>query len=107
MHMYILTLFFVLFCSTNLAKESGFTGLSALHRLNALYGFNILTDIVYDAMHNVPINVIHMHLYCYVEENMLPKAEVEARHEQFPWTAGTLAIKQCVLTLGVHVHNIP
>ena len=107
LHMYIMTLIFVLFCSTNFAKESGFTGLSALHRLNVLYGFNILTDMVYDAMHNVPINVIRMHLYRYVEENMLPKAEVEPRLDQFPWTAGTPALKQGVLTLGVHVHNIP
>ena len=63
--------------------------------------------MVYDAMHNVPINVIRMHLYRYVEENMLPKAEIEPRLDQFPWTAGTPALKQCVLTLGVHVHNIP
>ena len=77
-----MTLIFVLFCSTNLAKESGFTGLSALHRLNALYVFNILTDMVYDAMHNVPINVIRMHLHHV--ENMLPKGEVEARLDQFP-----------------------
>ena len=77
--MYIITLIFVPFCSTNFAKESGFNGLSALHRLNPLYGFNLLTHMVYDAMHNVPINVIRMHLYRYVEENMLPKAEIEPR----------------------------
>jgi len=53
--------------------------------------------MVYDAMHNVPINVIRMHLHRYIEENMLPKGEVEARLDQFPWTAGTPALKQCVL----------
>ena len=38
-----------------MAKECGFTGLSILHRLNCLYGFDVLLDTVYDAMHNIPI----------------------------------------------------
>ena len=77
-------------CRTNLAKESGFTGLSALHRLNALYGFNVLIDLVFDAMHNVTLNVLRMHLHRYVDEKMLPKAQVEKRLNEFPWTAGIL-----------------
>jgi len=48
--------------------------------------------MVYDAMHNVPINVLRMHLHRYIEEKMLPKAEVEKRLDQFPWTAGTPSI---------------
>ena len=47
----------------NLAKETGFTGLSILHRLYYLYGFNVLCDLVFDAMHNIPLNVVSNHLH--------------------------------------------
>lgn len=32
-----------------------------LHRLYKLYGFNILQDMVFDAMHNVVLNIISQH----------------------------------------------
>jgi hypothetical protein len=60
--------------------------------LNTLYGFDIITDLVFDAMHNIPINVVKMHLHRYVEKNMLPKAIVERRLNAFPWTKGITAI---------------
>ena len=37
-----------------LAKQSGYTGLSILHRLNRLYGFNVLLDTVFDGRHSSP-----------------------------------------------------
>ena len=45
-----------------MARESGFTGLSILHRLYAAYGFNILKDLTFDAMHDITLNIIHHHL---------------------------------------------
>jgi len=53
-----------------------------------LYGFNVLNDLVFDAMHNIPINVVKMHLHRYMENNILPKAVVEKRLSEFPWTKG-------------------
>ena len=41
-----------------LSRESGYTGLSILHRLNKLYGFDVLKDTVFDVMHNIPLNVV-------------------------------------------------
>ena len=38
------------------ATNTGYTGLSLLHRLHSLYGFDIFKDIVYDGMHNIPLN---------------------------------------------------
>ena len=70
------------------AKETGFTGLSALHRLNKLYGFNVLENMVFDAMHNVPLNVVSQHLHYYAEKSLLPKDKVELRLDHVPWTAG-------------------
>ena len=40
---------------TRIAKETGYTGLLILHRLHHLYGFNVLHNIVYDAMHIIPL----------------------------------------------------
>ena len=39
----------------NRSREAGFNGLSLLHCLNPLYQFIILTDIVFDAMHLLPL----------------------------------------------------
>ena len=47
---------------SNLAKESGYTGLSILHRLHKLYHFNVITDTVFDTMHNIPLNFINKHI---------------------------------------------
>ena len=72
-------------------KASGFTGLSTLHRLHHLYGFDVQRDMVYDAMHNVPMNVIGQHLHHYVQHGFFSndnKALVEKRLDAMPWTAG-------------------
>lgn len=37
------------------SKESGYTGLGILHRLSKLYGFDVIRDIVFDVMHNIPL----------------------------------------------------
>ena len=42
-----------------LSSHSGFTGISLFHSyLNPLYGFNVLTDFVFDVFHTVPLNVV-------------------------------------------------
>ena len=70
-----------------LAKECGFTGLSILHRLNCLYGFNLLLDTVNDAMHNIPLNVIS-HLHYYLNGGKLAVSRLEKRFKEMPWTSG-------------------
>ena len=71
-----------------LAKDCGFTGLSILHRLNCLYGFNVLLDTVYDAMHNIPLIVISHHLHYYLNEGKLAVSRLEKRLKEMPWTSG-------------------
>ncbi len=73
----------------NLAKETGFTGLSILHRLHDLYGFDVHRDLVFDAMHNIPLNVASNHLHYYLNEGILSPAEIEERLKIVPWTPGT------------------
>ena len=83
-----------------MAKGAGFTGLSILHRLNNLHGFNILEDMVFDAMHNIALNVASQHLHCYVEKDMVPKRTVELRLNSVPWTVIT-AVAGAVLTAAL------
>lgn len=74
----------------NLAKESGFTGLSILHRLYDLYRFDVLRDMVFDAMHNIPLNVASNHLHYYLNEGILSPTEIEERLKLVPWTPGMM-----------------
>lgn len=55
---------------SSLARWSGYTGLSILHRLHKLYGFNIILDTVFDMMHNIPCK----HLNCYLNEVTFDKS---------------------------------
>ena len=70
------------------AKSTGFTGTSILHRLHAAYGFNIIRDLVFDAMHNVPLNVVSHHLRRYLDMDLISKQVIEERLEAVPWTSG-------------------
>ena len=72
----------------NRSKETGFTGLSILHQLNSLYGFNVMQDLVFDAMHNIPLNVASHHLHYYFNEGILKKQDVDKNLKKVPWTAG-------------------
>lgn len=72
----------------NLAKETGFTGLSILHRLYYLYGFDVIRDLVFDAMHNIPLNVVSNHLHHYLDEGILSPSDIEERLKAVPWTPG-------------------
>ena len=71
---------------TNLAKEIGYTCLSILHRLHNLYGFDVLQDLVYDAMHNVPLNVVSHHLHYYIDNEILSPTALERKLREIPWT---------------------
>lgn len=44
------------------AKECGYTGLSILHRLNALYGFEYDRHMVYDELHGISLNAVKNHI---------------------------------------------
>ena len=75
-----------------LASESGFTGLSVLHRLHYLYKFDILEDFVFDAMHTLLLGNIKRHLDHYKEHGFLSDPIVAARLSKIPWTTGLLII---------------
>ncbi len=69
------------------ASETGFTGLSILHRLHHLYQFDVLKDLVFDAMHTLLLVIVKRHLERYKEKGFLTNL-VEKRLQAVPWTAG-------------------
>ena len=72
------------------ASEKGFTGVSVVHRLHALYDFNVLKDFVFDAMHTILLGNIKRHLDFYKENGYLNDT-VENGLRKIPWTAGNIA----------------
>ena len=71
-----------------LASETGFTGMSELHRLHSLYKFDVLNDLVFDAMHTLLLGVVKCHLDYYKDQGYLSDA-VEEKLRKIPWTAGS------------------
>ena len=72
-----------------LASETGFTGISELHRLNLLYKFDVLHDLVFDTMHTLLLGVVKRHLDYYKDQGYLSDPVIEERLRRIPWTAGT------------------
>lgn len=70
-----------------LRKESGYTGLSILHRLSKLYGFDVLKDTVYDVMHNFPLNVVGNIL-----KELIASGKLDNSLEKFPWITGIILL---------------
>lgn len=50
-----------------MASDDGFTGVSLLNRLNVLYDFDVLKDMVFDTMHTLILRVALRYLQYYKE----------------------------------------
>ena len=78
-----------------MASRVGFTGKSILHRLHALYKFDVLNDMVFDAMHTILLGNVKRHLDFYKDSGYLQAADLEKRLNKMPWTAGSYAVFIC------------
>ena len=74
-----------------MAKESGFTGLSVLHRLHALYGFDYRKHCVFDVMHTVVLGVVRNNLNFLLSNQLLDQKILRERLFKVPWTAEFLS----------------
>ncbi len=72
----------------DLSKRTGYTGISILHRLHKLYGFDVIRDTVFDMMHNLPLNVVRKHIKRVIEGGMVDKNVLQHKLSLMPWTAG-------------------
>ncbi|KXJ21525.1 RNA-directed DNA polymerase from mobile element jockey [Exaiptasia diaphana] len=73
---------------SKMSRNTGYTGLSILHRLYKLYGFNVLTDFVFDMMHNLPMNVVSNHLQMLINSDKIDKNLTDDRLSAVPWSPG-------------------
>ena len=69
-----------------MSSQHGYTGLSVLHELHPLHGFDVIRDLVYDIHHNLPLNVIKNQVDRLVETGILNSKQVEKRMQQIPWS---------------------
>ena len=70
------------------AKETGYTGLTLLARLNDLYGFDPTKDLVHDVMHLVALNLCKK-LFCrYFKDDNFDLLVLQEKLDTFPFTAG-------------------
>lgn len=74
------------------SRDNGFLGVSVLYRLNKLYKFDILTDLVFDVMHLVPLNLVKRRLEHLITNSLVNTDELQARLKLIPWTKGTIPV---------------
>lgn len=72
----------------SMARDTGYTGLSILHRLYKLYGFNVILDTVNDIMHVLPMNVVKTQINDLIDDEKIDKKLVDEKLKLFPWTSG-------------------
>ena len=72
----------------NLSKHTGYTGISILHRMHKLYEFDVIRDLVFDMMHNLPLNVVRKHVKRVMDEGIVDMSVLERKLSLMPWTAG-------------------
>ena len=73
-----------------MSRNSGYTGHSILHQLKKLYGFDVSKDLVYDMVHNIPLNVISSLLNSFIKAEEFDLLAVYNILERFPWTPGMI-----------------
>ena len=86
-----------------MASDNGFTGVSLLNRLKVLYGFDVLKDMVFDAMHTLILGVVLRHLQFYKEHGLLGNPVVQKRLEKITWTVGFIYSYTVLLATYVRV----
>lgn len=79
---------------TRKSKEEGYLGLSILHRLYPLYGFNFLTDAVFDVMHLLPLNVVKNHIERLIGGGSFNPKVLQENLSKMPWTTGKFSTEK-------------
>ena len=73
-----------------MSRDTGYTGLSILHRLYPLYGFLYDESTVFDEMHTISLNVVKNALLDLRvdDRNGIDWSKVDGRLNQIPWSRG-------------------
>jgi len=71
------------------SKQCGYTGLSALHRLYPLYGFEYDRHLVFDEMHGFSLNIVKQAINSLKgDDDEIEWTKVDQGLNRIPWTAG-------------------
>ena len=76
------------------SKESAFLRVSQLHRLHKLYNFDVLGELVFDAMHIVPLNLLKRRLDHFLSNSLVDHDRLQEALTQMPWTTGVYNLDQ-------------
>ena len=66
------------------SRESGFLGVSLLHRLHRLYKFDVIKDLVFDVMHLVPLNLVKRRFEYFLSNSLLDTEQLQPALEKIP-----------------------
>ena len=85
-----------------MSRDTGYTGLSILHRLYPLYGFLYDESTVYDEMHTISLNVVKNALLDLRIDgrNGIDWSKVDDRLNQIPWPSGMSSQMSIVFVLA-------
>lgn len=83
-----------------ISKENGLLGLSVLHRLYPLYGFDVLRDSVFDAMHLLPLNVVKNNIERWISKDYFAKKDLDTNLAKMPWTTGTVHVNEIIQNIN-------
>lgn len=85
------------------SRESGFLGVSQLHRLHKLYKFDVLRDLVFDVMHLICLNNVKRRLDHLMANSLLDRDRLQAALSVMPWTTGI----SIPLEFSIALHSNP
>ena len=72
------------------SRERGFHGVSQLHRLHKLYKFDVLQDLVFDAMNLISLNLVKRRLEYLLSNSLVDQDHLREALKRMPWTTGTV-----------------
>ena len=78
-----------------ISEENGLLGLSILHRLYALYGFDVLSDTVFDVMHLLPLNVVKNNIEQWISNGTFNKKDLNTNFTVGPNHPINVALEAC------------
>ena len=71
-----------------------------LHRLYPLYGFDVLRDSVFDAMHLLPLNVVKNNIERWISKDYFAKKDLDNNLAKMPWTTGTVHVNEIIQNIN-------
>lgn len=76
----------------NFLREIGFFGVLLFYRLNVLYSFDVLQDLVFDVMYFVFLNIVKRRVQYWFFNGIFDKEEFGERLKRILWFIGIVYV---------------